>query len=275
MAQHPKLALSQVKEPGYFLGRGAGLFLKGPGDRHRHRGIRLNRADYLALFQSVRAGQLAGEASSNYLYDAKAAEAIRAIIPAVRMIFILRSPEERALSAYRHLRRDGDEQLELLEALKAEAQRTRDGYDYLWRYTFCGAYSSHLRPWLEHFPKEQVFICYFEDLLEQPGQLMERISQFLGINPPAGPVLPVHENASHDGLHAVREVIAKTPIGQVWRLLPMAMRLRVRYALRPGRARSPSSAPSMETLCAYFAEERAQLRLLLEDNGFPLPRWID
>jgi hypothetical protein len=274
MAQHPKLMFSNVKEPGYFLGRGAGLFLNGAGDMRRHGRIRLTQADYLALFQTVRAGQLAGEASSNYFYDAKAAEAIRALIPAVRLIFILRSPEERALSAYRHLRRDGDEQLELPEALQAEARRTRDGYDYLWRYTFCGAYSMHLRPWLEYFSKEQVFICYFEDLLEQPGKLLERISRFLEIEPPAGPVLPVHENASHDGMHAVREFIAKTPIGHAWRLLPLPIRLRVRYALRPGPAHSEST-PCLETLRGYFANERSQLRLLLEANGFPLPRWID
>lgn len=274
LAQHSGISLSAVKEPGYFLGLGSGLPLNGPGDHKRHSGLRLNEKEYLELFNSALPEQLTGEASSNYLYDSKAATAIRRFLPTVRLIFILRSPEERALSAYRHLRRDGDEQLDLAKALQAEATRTQEGYDYLWRYTFCGAYSKHLKHWLEQFPREQLFICYFEDLIGDPRLLLERLSRFLHLEPPSGSIFPVHENASHDGLHAVRNVIAKTPIGNVWRLLPLPIRLRVRYALRPGPARCEPT-PCMESLRAYFADERAQLRLLLEANGFALPKWID
>ena len=69
MSQHPGLWLSEVKEPLYFLNPTYAVWRVG------------NAGAYQALFQGRRRGQVAGEASTLYLYDPTAASRIRKKLP--------------------------------------------------------------------------------------------------------------------------------------------------------------------------------------------------
>ena len=54
------------------------------------------REDYEALFDAAPPGTLRGEFTPFYLYDRRAQQRIRALIPGARLIAILRDPVERA-----------------------------------------------------------------------------------------------------------------------------------------------------------------------------------
>lgn len=270
--------MSPVKEPGYFHGEGGGVFLMGPGDRKRHRGMTLDRDAYLALFAGAGDEDLLGEASSNYLYDPLAAQAIFKRQPRARVIFILRHPVERALSAYRHLRRDGDEPHDsLTPALAEEAGRKAAGFDWLWRYRECGHYAQHLAPWMERFSPGQVHIADFEDLVANPDSLGREIVRFLGLEAPDRPFIPVHENASAarplSGL--ARPLSASWP-GRLWRFcVPLRLRLRARGLFPPGLGPDPATAEERAALEACFYPHLKELGRLLRASGHKIPRWVE
>lgn len=277
LAQHPCIRFSAVKEPSYFLGRGSGFCLSGPGDEGRLSGRTVERAAYQALFRNLPYGVF-GEASSNYFYDLLAAKAILREVPNARIIVILRNPIERAYSAYRHLIADGDETLVPFSAgLAAEAERTKRGFDYLWRYADCGHYGRYLRDWLTLFPEGRLTVCYFEELVSTPNVLGRRLCQFLGLDLPNWDFIPVHENASYRrGRGHLRERLSGKLPGMLWRRwVPIRWRLRFRVSgLSDWRAASvPADAARL--LQEQYREDEKSLRALLEANGCALPAWLE
>ncbi len=52
-------------------------------------------------------------------------------------------------------------------------------------------FGSNLARWLEHFPRERLFIGFYEDIRAEPGPFFDRLCEFIGIDPfPAGDAGP-------------------------------------------------------------------------------------
>ena len=158
------------------------------------------RAWYLAHFPGMHK-RMAGrrrtvtfEASPYYMVHPLAPERIRAFNPDMKLIAILRDPVDRALSHYHHETRRGVETLTFEEAIAAEPERLSGAerllrqaphhYSYQhhhFSYLDRGRYAHHLEPWLEHFPKKHLLVLRSEDLMEDPGPVMNRVFGFLGL----------------------------------------------------------------------------------------------
>ncbi|MGE5142056.1 MAG: sulfotransferase domain-containing protein [Acidobacteriota bacterium] len=149
-------------------------------------------APYHALFAPTPAQRLIGEATPDYLYWPAAPERMARYNPALKTIFVLRNPVTRAFSHWnmaRHMRR---ESLSFLEAIAAEAERSRTlapelakRHAYLGR----GLYAQQLERFWRHFPREQTIVFKSEELLESVANVLFRIAAFLGIEP-FPPVIP-------------------------------------------------------------------------------------
>jgi len=127
---------------------------------------------YLEFYRAAKPGQILGEACPAYLWDAAAAERIHAFNPASRVIMILRNPVERFLSAYRYgLQRGtvipGDPQTILKKYKSLLLER--------------GLYFQQVKRYLDHFPREQVKICWFDDLRKDSRALLLDVERFLGL----------------------------------------------------------------------------------------------
>lgn len=137
-------------------------------------------------FSSVPEGAVAGEKSTNYLESAIVAERIHRHLPSVRLIFILREPAERALSNWRWTTMNGLEDLSFEEAIEAEREREAN-YPPALRYARPNSYFSRglyarlLQPYIERFPRSQLLCLRYEDILRDPGALMDTVHQFLGV----------------------------------------------------------------------------------------------
>src|SRR6185503_20515077 len=110
LATHPRLYLSPVKEPKYYLTDGrppprSGH--RGPGDAHSAREWVWRRAAYLALFDASPDDAVRGESTPFYLYDRAAHARLAADVPDVKVIVVVRDPVDRAVSNFVHLRADG------------------------------------------------------------------------------------------------------------------------------------------------------------------------
>src|SRR3984957_99335 len=103
LARHAGLFLSPIKEPKFFLTDGPPPTKGGPGDALTYREHVWRRDKYEALFDAAPPGALRGEATPFYLYDAAALRRIRALVPQVKLIVIVRAPVERAHSNATHL----------------------------------------------------------------------------------------------------------------------------------------------------------------------------
>ncbi len=137
---------------------------------------------------------LSGEASPYYIWDPRLAPRIRATVPDVKAILLLRDPVERAWSHYWERRAMGVEPLTFEEALAAEDDRTAgelarmmadpgyhsDAYDF-YSYRQRGIYLPQIENWLQHFSRDQLLILVSEEMYAEPQGTFDQVCDFLGL----------------------------------------------------------------------------------------------
>jgi hypothetical protein len=173
--RHPDVYMAQpVKpEPKFFL-----------LDHLYEKGLRFYAETWFAGAGDAR---VAGEKSTDYLESATAAQRIARDLPQVRLIFILREPAERAYSNYLWTRMNGIETENFNTALRLEEEREKQ-LPERWKfarpfsYFSRGLYADLLAPYVQLFPRDQILILRFEDVLDCPEDLAERVHRFLGID---------------------------------------------------------------------------------------------
>jgi len=137
-------------------------------------------------FAAVPDTAVAGEKSTNYLESATAAERIARDRPDVKLVFILRDPVRRAYSHYLWTKMTGLEAESFANALRLEAQRESELPEHLrfarpFSYFSRGLYAKMLQPYLDRFPRERILVLRFEDLVDTPHQLADRLHDFLHV----------------------------------------------------------------------------------------------
>jgi hypothetical protein len=149
---------------------------------------------------------LTGEASPYYLFHPVAPERAAALVPAARLLVLVRDPVERAWSHYRHEVAAGREPLDFAAALDAEPMRLAGADDDLRRgvdsaaarshrrhsYAGRGRYAEQLSAWLDHYPREQVHVMLAEELFATPSPVWRSAVEFVGLAPAAPPAFEVH-----------------------------------------------------------------------------------
>ena len=196
--QHPDVFMSPVKETNYFAQ--VSKHLRGPGDEKPRRPLRLDshgkiaprgaayiqtRNEYEALFAGGESFPVRGEASPSYLYHRECASRIRSALPDCKIVIVLRHPAERALSHYRALVHWGREPLSLSDSLAHETERLKQGWEWSWALRGAGLYSHQVARYLEEFPRDQVGVWLFDDLVADPRELFAEVSGFVGVRPAA------------------------------------------------------------------------------------------
>jgi hypothetical protein len=182
LARHPALFMSPVKEPKFFLTDGPPPTEGGPGDAKTYREHVWRRADYEALFYGAPAGSLKGESTPFYLYSRPAQARIKAMIPAARLIIVLRDPVERAHSNWTHLWSAGlDPCDDFVRACQLEPERTAAGWADFWRYTGLGMYGEQLQHLHTLFGRDQVLVIRYRSLIVDPVHTLDRVCAFLGV----------------------------------------------------------------------------------------------
>lgn len=132
---------------------------------------------YGSLFEP-RAGQICGEISPEYAkLDHETVAHIHALMPNVKILFLLRNPIDRAWS---HILWDfcgGDGRHNLQAIDLASCIHHAESRSSMVR----GEYSKTLAVWESVFPKTQIFVGFFEEMRDNPIELLQRIETFLGV----------------------------------------------------------------------------------------------
>lgn len=187
LARHPALFMSPVKEPKFYLCDGRPpprSEHRGPGDAHSRQEWIWRRDRYEALFDAAPAGALRGESTPFYLSDVRALERIRRDVPDARLVAVLRDPVDRAFSNWLHLWSDGLEtEPDVVRAVEAEDARRADGWAPFWHYRRLGLYGQHVQQLLTLFPREQLHLLRYRDLVDGPEHAVADVCTFLGVDP--------------------------------------------------------------------------------------------
>lgn len=268
--------MARVKEPKFISNRFLKNHYNGPGDDLVDERTIKSLNDYINLF-SPNEGQIAiGEASADLLYYSNSSiPVIKELLgDNVKIIAILRNPVSRAFSAYTHMVRDGRETLPFCEALIAEQDRIKRGWEFIWHYTNAGKYYSQMRQYLESF--SQVKIYLYEDLARDPLSLYKDLCNFLSVSPAFIPE-DLGQRYNPSGiprfktipwiLHSdnIIKAIAKPIVPRKYRTLLNNLLFRINLR------KDQMEASQKEYLINYFKDDVLNLSKLL---GRDLSHWI-
>jgi len=273
LAGHPELFMSPVKEPKFFLTGGPPPRRGGgPGDVQTYREHIWRRDAYEALFDAAPPGTLRGESTPFYLYDRQAQQRIRTLIPCARLIAVLRDPVERAHSNWAHLWSAGLDPIgDFPAACAAEDRRVAAGWAPFWHYTRLGRYGEQLDHLLTVFPREQVFVLRYRDLLNAPAQALDTICSFLGVRPGIISQVPrenVTAHPEHSPSHRAVSLVLRSA-ATAGRHLPGTVgtaltRPLERYLQRSARPRQPLTWEQRQKVLAYLEDDFALLEKITE-----------
>src|ERR1700761_6533933 len=274
LSRHPDLFLSPIKEPKFFLTDGPPPTKGGPGDALTYREHVWQRDRYEALFDAAPPGALRGEATPLYLYDADAMSRIRALVPAVRLIVVIRDPVERAHSNWTHLWSAGLEpERDFLRACAEEPGRIAAGWASFWHYTGLSRYGEQLERAFRLFPREQVLVLRYRLLIDDPAATLDRICRFLGVSGGVLTEIPRENVTAHPEHTAAHRAIAlgMRVSNAAGRLLPgtaatAATHRLERYLQRSNRERQPLSWDQRQALLPRFADDVRLLSTLLGED---------
>ncbi len=159
LCRHPRLFMCEPKEPMFFS-----------RDRVFERGYDW----YRGLFAGAGDDQLAGEAStcySRYPHFGDPAARIHAVLPGVKLIYMLRHPVERTYSHYGHEAQYG----RTYESFEQALERDPSMID-------ASLYMMQIERYLQYFDREQMLIVTLDDYKKDASGVLARVQRFLGLD---------------------------------------------------------------------------------------------
>lgn len=157
LGYQPGIFMAEPKEPNFFS-----------NDEVWRKGLEW----YEGLYKKAGKRDLCGEASTHYTklptYP-RTIDRMRAHVPDAKLIYVIRHPIDRLVSHYIHdwTERKINEPIEKAVALYSELT------DY-------SLYSMQIRPFLKTYGPENILLVFFEHLLTNPQEELDRIAKFIG-----------------------------------------------------------------------------------------------
>jgi len=173
---------------------------------------------YASLFQPEE-GQISGEHTPGYYaLDTEHVERIYNLMPDCKIIFLIRNPVEQiwSMTKFMHFKiRKYD-----FEKMSHDQLRSICSNDFRFDNS---DYLLHLSKWEKIFPKDNIFIGFYDEICECPKDLLLRIFEFLGIEKSENQIFPVaHRNVNKGPEYAlpndIRIMIAQRSYDNLKRL---------------------------------------------------------
>ena len=216
---------------------------------------------YSSLFDAANVTDIKGEASTHYTKLPKYPETIARLkryCPDTKLIYIMRHPVDRLVSHFTHnwtmamFQKD----MPIETAIKE--------YAPLIEY---GLYKKQLDPWLEAFGHECILPVFFNSLLSEPQQELERIAKFIGID---GDVVWNQKTGANQSVDRYRripfqEAIIESKVGTFLRrsIVPKSLRESIRNRRSKG-ADSNLSESNIVELESTFNKDLSELGKLFD-----------
>ncbi len=165
LRRHPQLFIPAIKEVKYFSSLYKWLDL-----------------DWYASHFMPAGERIAGEASPSYaILSVEQIQAIRRLMPNVKLIFLMRDPVSRAWSHAKHTHRYREANFEESATKYEDVTETEweTNFSHDWPLT-SGDYLGQLKRWSSVFPREQMYVGFYESIGTRPVEMLQEIFAFLG-----------------------------------------------------------------------------------------------
>lgn len=180
LKQHPDVFMPANKEPMFFNNFQRTTDFKVHGRTTKNI---TTFEEYYALFEDATNEKAIGEASPSYIFNEDCPQLIHKHFPATKIIAVLRQPVARAYSNFLHTRRADREPISDFEiAFNKEEERKAANWSPLYYYKSKGYYAKQLYRYYSLFPKENIKVLLFEDLVKNPIQTSQEIFDFLNVD---------------------------------------------------------------------------------------------
>ncbi|TMK23903.1 MAG: sulfotransferase [Actinobacteria bacterium] len=246
LGRHPQIFMSKVKEPYYFA-----CDNPIPERSGGHRWTSLDQTgthgktleEYMALFAEARPDQLAGEASTHYLWWPSAPARIAKAQPAARIIAILREPASFLHSLHlQFIQNRHEDETDLRRALALEDDR-RQGRNVpprsVWPrcllYSDRVRYVDQLRRYEAVLPREQMLVLIYDDFRSDNQRELRRVLRFLEVDETI-PVEPMDANPSVSVRSTRLDDLSRAAVGgrgPVWGTVKSGLKAITPRRLRP------------------------------------------
>ena len=171
---------------------------------------------------------------------------------------------DRAYSNWAHLWSDGLEpEADFLAACAAEDERQRRGWAPFWRYKGQGRYGEQLEHLYSVFPRDQVHVLRYRELVDEPQASIDAIATFLGDRTRSGGHRWLGERVDVRGRHARERGAA---VGRAQRCPHRALGCPRRSGAEPAPRCSGPSSGATPTGPSSAEEQRASLVAELVDD---------
>jgi len=180
LKQHPDVFMTTIKEPMFFNNFHNNNDFKVLGRKTKKI---TTFEQYYTLFDAVKNEKAIGEASPAYITNKDCPTLIQEHLPETKIIAVLRQPAARAYSNFLHARRADKEPIADFEtAFNKEEERKAENWSPLYHYKGKGYYAEQLERYFTLFPKENVKVLLFEDLIKNPVETTQEVFKFLNID---------------------------------------------------------------------------------------------
>jgi hypothetical protein len=274
-ASHPEVFMCPIKEPHFFAFGGEDREAK---TVPAHSWVE-SLDEYLQLFAAAGDARMAGECSVSYLYWPGTAERIHQFDPNMRLIVSLREPVGRAYSSFNYAKSYGIEPLKTLsEGFKAEHERIQKNQSILLRYRDVGLYSAQLQRFYDVFPKDQIKVILFDQLLDNPSGTVRELYKFIGVAPDVDLNPDVRANVTKcpDDSNPLHRFINGDNLARaaLRKILPMPAREKLRNIARDALFKKPPQLDPEERrrFLSLFQEDIKRLEKLI---GHDLSAWLE
>lgn len=247
LACQPGVFMSLPKEPNYFSDDA--VFAKG-------------QDWYEGLFAAAAAGDLKGEASTHYTklptYPQVLAR-MQAVLPAPKLVYMIRNPMVRAVSHYIHEWTEGRQGADAAQAFRATPEIAA-----------YGCYGRQIAPFVAAYGAQRILLTSLEQVTADPDAAFAQIAQFLGLPKGAAWVhnLPAQNvSAARIRRLPLQRLVIDNPLAAGLRrtLVPKSVRNWVR-ARRRMDTRPDIPADLRTRLQAEFLADRAVLADIFPDH---------
>ncbi len=253
-------------------------------------------SDYAHKYFGDADERLWGKATPQYLCDAAAPERIWALMPAVKLVVILRDPIDRTWSHYQMGRRRSTESRDFDTAVSellgpagltagrhgsvpTHAQGYESEGDF---YVAWSEYGRMLQRYAALFGPDQLLVLFAEDLRDDAPGTLDSLLGFIGLAPgyrPENLHQVIHQGGGSNRIpHGLRVWLRqRKAIYRLWNLLPEARRGRLRFLYEQWNVRREPAPPrrmsehTESLLRRHFADDLARLA----DLSLRLPPWVD
>ncbi len=159
LSEHPEICMPREKKLHFF-----------GNDFKYSKGIEY----YKKRFFNCDQGKVIGENTPGYLESPKTAKRIYNLFKNIKLFVCLRNPIEVAYSRFYYEKAKEQEPTKTFEEAISGPKKNY--------YLIRGNYYTHLKRYLELFPKQNILILIYEDIANDPMKFMGQIYEFLNVN---------------------------------------------------------------------------------------------